>query len=149
MKFTFRLQTLSKIRAAERDERQRRLSEAHRADDVLQARAVELDADLATVEQTLRTASQPGLINVDSLLDAQRYELLLTARRADLRMQQSRLAAEIDRRRQALVEADRDVKVLDKLREKRLEEHRRQAARLEIKQLDEAALLRPRQEPIT
>lgn len=146
MKFKFRLQTLWKLRVVERDERQRRLSEAHQAEDVLRARAVEIDAELAASEQALRAASQPGAINVDQLLDSQRYELLLSARRADLRTQQGRLAAEIERRRQALVEADRDVKVLEKLREKRLDEHRRVEARLEIKRLDEVGQNRPRQE---
>ena len=50
------------------------------------------------------------------------------------------MAAEIDRRRRALLAADRDVKVLEKLRERRLVQHRLEEERQLAKQLDEAAL---------
>ena len=47
------------------------------------------------------------------------------------------MAAEIERRRQALVEADREVRVLEKLRERQLEQHRREEELRETKRLDE------------
>jgi len=47
------------------------------------------------------------------------------------------LEQEIERRREAVVDADRQVRVLDKLRERREREHRYAAERAESKRLDE------------
>ena len=49
------------------------------------------------------------------------------------------MAAEIERRRQALVEADREVRVLEKLRQRQAEQHRREEELREAKRLDEVA----------
>ena len=49
------------------------------------------------------------------------------------------MAAEIERRRQALVEADREVRVLEKLRQRQAEQHRRDEDLREVKRLDEVA----------
>jgi flagellar export protein FliJ len=56
------------------------------------------------------------------------------------------VGAEIERRREVLVEADRDVRVLEKLREKQTERHRYEENRREIRQLDEVAQLRATRE---
>ena len=61
-------------------------------------------------------------------------------KRRSLQRQRQALAAEIDRRRQALLEADRDVRTLEKLRENQLQAHRQEEERQEGKRLDEAAL---------
>ena len=50
------------------------------------------------------------------------------------------LEAEVERRRLALVEADRDVRVLEKLRERQRERHQAAAALEDVKALDEIAL---------
>jgi flagellar export protein FliJ len=50
------------------------------------------------------------------------------------------VTAEVDRRRQSLVEADREVKVLEKLREQQLARHNTEQAKREIKQLDAVAI---------
>ena len=47
--------------------------------------------------------------------------------------------AELRRRQQALVEANREVRVLELLREKQWTRHRDEEARQEMKQLDEVA----------
>jgi flagellar export protein FliJ len=57
-----------------------------------------------------------------------------------LAKQATLLVAETERRRQMLVEADRDVRVLEMLDERHREEHNRRAQRAEQKHLDEAAL---------
>jgi flagellar protein FliJ len=81
-------------------------------------------------------------LDVNRLLEAQRYELLLKSRGEELTKQSALLAAEIERRRQALVEADRDVRVLELLDERHRREDARRQLRLETKQLDETALQR-------
>jgi len=147
MKFTFRLQTLWKLRVAEREERQLRLAEAQKADDILRAQAAEVEGELGDAERTIRAASQPGAIEVDRLLNTQRYELVLAARLETLRRQRGQLAVEIERRRQALVEADRQVKVLEKLRDKKWADYLQREQTLDRKRLDELARLPRREQP--
>ena len=76
-KFKFRLATLLKIRESTRDERRRALAEAYRADDMLRERIDETRSEMQNLMETCRKAVGPGAVNVDSLIDAQRYELLL------------------------------------------------------------------------
>jgi flagellar FliJ protein len=76
---------------------------------------------------------------LDRLLDAQRYESVLRAQLNVYREQAMRVAEEIERRRQLLIEADRDVHILEKLREKQLARHNDELAREEMKELDELA----------
>ena len=85
-------------------------------------------------------ASRPGPVNVDRLLDSGRYEMMLKAERHAADEQRQAVVAEIDRRRQALVEADREVKSLEKLREQQMLRHRTEEARREMKRLDETAV---------
>jgi flagellar export protein FliJ len=68
--------------------------------------------------------------------------MVLEAQQRQLAEQAGRLAVEVERRRQNLMEADRGVRVLDKLDERRRAEHRRQQDRWENKQLDEVASTR-------
>ena len=79
---------------------------------------------------------------MNRLLEAQRYEVVLKAREVELARQKELLAVETERRRQAAVEADREVRVLEKLKERHHSQHRRDEQRKEMKQLDEAALNR-------
>jgi flagellar export protein FliJ len=78
-------------------------------------------------------------VEVDPLLQAQRYHGVLLAQQATMHEQSRLLLAEIERRRQSVVEADRQVKVLEKLHERKLEEYRRGEMRSEMKVLDEVA----------
>ena len=138
-KFSFRLQTLLKLRKATRDKRLSRLTEAYRASDVLQQRLGEVQDDLRKLKgQTLREA-EPGTINVDQLLDAHRYELVLNAHKHGISQQQEAVDAETDQRRQALLAADRQVRVLETLREKQVDRHRHEENRKQQKEMDEIA----------
>lgn len=147
-RFQFRLQTLLKLRRAERDQRREKLAEAHAAAHILEQRLERIAADIAGVRERIRTASQPGEIDVGRLLDHQRFERVLRAESGQITEQKARIAAEIDVRRRALVEADQKVRVLEKLREKAWHEHRAAEERVERNQLDEiagvAAQRRPR-----
>ncbi len=80
-----------------------------------------------------------GAVDVDRLLAASRFEAILRAEIQIIRQHESTLAAEIDRRRQALVVADRDVRVLEKLEETQRGRHRQAESDALMKQLDEVA----------
>ena len=137
--FRFRLQAVLRLRQSERQERRRALAEAHQAQLQLEQMQAELQAQLAEVRGGYREESKPGPMNVDHLLSAHRYALVLQAQAQGLVEKQQLLAEETARRQQALVEADRQVRVLERLRELQRTEHLREEAKRENKRLDEVA----------
>lgn len=139
-KFKFRLATLLRLREMTRDERRAQLAEAYRVNDVLRSRLEGLDAELQSLRARRRASAQPGEVDVDRLVEAQRYELTLMVQRQEILSQRETVQAEIQRRRQALAEANREVRVLENLRDKQADEHRREEDRRERKRLDEASL---------
>lgn len=138
-KYKFRLASLQRIREARRSQQRQALAEAFRAEEVLTETRAAIAAEEAELRALQREACGGKYLNVNRLLEAQRYELLLKARSQELAKQALLLAAETERRRQLLVEADRDVRVLERLDQRQREEHNLLARREEIKQLDEAA----------
>ncbi len=135
--FKFRLATLLRLRESARDERRTLLAQAYRAEDVILQEQQRLEAERAALEQRIRGAVGPGEIEVDRLIEAQRFELVLRAQKEHLARQHELVKAEIERRRQALVEANREVQVLENLREKQHERWRGEESRREVKRLDE------------
>lgn len=140
-RFKFRLATLLKLREAARDERRTELAQAYRADEVLQGHLEQVRNELNSLQEQCRKASGPGTIDIDRLIEAQRYEFILKGQQRNLNEQRGRLAAEIERRRVALLAANREVRVLEKLREHQIEQHKHQENLLDIKRLDEVARL--------
>lgn len=140
--FRFRLASLMRLRESERDDRRESLAQAFRADQMLQQNQEAVQADLRENQRQVQQCAAPGPISVESLLGRHRYELVLQAQLRQIQRQRQAIAAEIERRRQALVEADRELKILEKLRERHLQEYRFQQEKLELRQLDEIALRR-------
>jgi flagellar export protein FliJ len=141
-KYRFRLETVRKLREARRDQHRAALAEAFRAEQVLAERRAEVTSEQQALRDLQRAAAAGHYLDVNRLLEAQRYELVLKGRELELARQRELLAVEIERRRQAAVEADREVRVLELLDEKHRRAHQRQEQHLETKQLDEAALVR-------
>jgi flagellar export protein FliJ len=141
-KYKFRLETLRKVRQARRDERRLSLAEAFQAEELLVARQAELTAEQNELRALQRSATSAKFLDVNRLLEAQRYELVLKSRGQEITNQRALLETETERRRQALVEADREVRALDLLDERQRREHQRHASRVEHKQLDETAAQR-------
>jgi flagellar export protein FliJ len=138
-KFTFRLATLLRLREATRDERRAELAEAYRVDDALQRHLQRAEHDLQSLRAQCRKSVQPGEVDIDRLVESQRYEVALSAQRLQLVRQRETVQGEIERRRQVLAEASRDVRVLENLRDKQAGQHRYQEERREMKRLDEVA----------
>jgi flagellar protein FliJ len=140
-RFKFRMAMLLKLREAARDERRAELAKAYRADEVLAENVGHVEAEMRAVMERCRKAAGPGPIDLDVLIGAQRYELILKAQQRHLSEQRTKLAEEIERRRLALLAANRDVRVLEKLREHQLEQHNQAEYRADIKRLDEVGRL--------
>lgn len=145
-KYRFRLQTLQKVREAHRDQQRAALAEAFRAEQLLAENRAELVIEEQQLRELQREATSGQYLDVNRLLEAQRYELLLKAQSMELAKQAILLAAETERRRQVLVEADREVRVLEMLDERNRKAHDRKQLQAETKRLDEAATVRWRVE---
>lgn len=139
--FKFRLQTLFRLRERTRDERREQLADALRVDDALRLQLEELGGQRALARRLQTLGAGP--VDVDRLLEAQRYEASVQVEILHVEDQRRRVTAEIETRRAALVEADRELKVLEKLRATRLSEHLRMEAAWDVKRLDEAASRAP------
>ena len=140
--FKFRLESLLNLRDAERQRRRLALAEAFHAESLLHQQADQLSQQIKEMSKQAQVTASPGRVDVDQLLSAHRYRLLLESQAKTLQQKEAQLSGEIERRRQSLVEADRDVRVLEKLKERKLEEHHAAELQQEVKQLDEVAIQR-------
>ncbi|MDZ4782429.1 MAG: flagellar export protein FliJ [Planctomycetia bacterium] len=137
--FRFRLTPVLHLRENARDERRAALAEAMRAEEVLAEQMAEKRVQIVTLGGELAKERAIGEINVERMIQGQRYQAILRAELAMLGEQAKRVTAEVERRRELLVAADRDVRVLEQLREKQLERFVMEEARREIKFLDDVA----------
>jgi flagellar FliJ protein len=137
-----------KLREAARDERRAALAEAYRVDSVLEQRLQQVADEYVRLKDQCRRAAGPGPVAIDRLVEAQRYEVSLKSQQLQLAGQRETVAAEIERRREALVAASRELRVLEKLRENQAGRHRQEENRQEIKQLDEVAQQRTAREAV-
>ena len=140
MSYQFRLATMLKLREQARDERRRELAQAYEAERILRERVAELRSEISTTQQRTRQLAGVGTISVEGLLNTRRYELLMKSQVSQTEGQIVHVLDEIERRRQSLLEADREVKVLEKLRERQLEQYAELQQKRENKQLDDAAI---------
>lgn len=119
--FTFRLQSVIQIRARARD------AASHAYQKALQARA-KLDDQISELnaehdsQQPFQQASSLKQVNPQRLLESQRYQMMLQQDIAGLRSKRAVIEEECERRRLALVEREKAVRAIEKLREKRLAE---------------------------
>ena len=104
-------------------QRRVQLADAERADAELKARLTGLAVQQRQLQNECRTAAGPGEVDLPRLVEAHQYAGALRAEQAELQQQRQTLAVEIDRCRQALVEADRDVQTIEKLRENQRQAH--------------------------
>jgi flagellar FliJ protein len=137
--FQFRLESVLKVRQSERRQRQLELAEALQAEHVVRLQITQLEQEQVAMRERCRSSVLPGAIDVDRWRDVQRYKVLLAARLQALELKVSQLEAEVERRRQVLVEADRQVRVLEQLRERKREEFVAEELRREVVTLDEVA----------
>jgi flagellar export protein FliJ len=141
----FRLAPLKRLREAIRDEKRASLAEALRAQEILSEQCDDVERHLIELSDSARRAMSPGRVNVDQLLYAGRYELMLRSKQQLLTQQAQELAAEVDRRQQILAEANRDVRVLEKLEERHATRRREAEEKREQQILDEVAGRRHRE----
>lgn len=138
--FQFRLATLLRLREAAREERRTQLAEALRLVDQLRARQQEIE-ELVRETKRLQTPAA-GALDADRLLNATRYEVVLRAEQRSLQLQEVSVQSEVEKRREALVDANREVRSLELLREKQKEAHQAEEEARARKEMDEIAARR-------
>jgi flagellar export protein FliJ len=138
-KFQFRLKTLLAIHESTRQERCAQLAEGLAAQRALELARATVERELAEQRQTSAGPAGRGVIDVERLTATDRYRNVLRARLATMAQNAAALATEIDARQQALAAADREVRVLDKLRERQYEQFGCEQTRREFNMADEIA----------
>lgn len=138
-KFKFPLATLLRLREQTRDEGRGRLAEAYRAEELIEEQERRLEHELGELKRHSRRASAPGRLDVARLREVERYESVVQSQRQETAEERRAAHAEVERRLETLVEANREVRVLETLRQRQRERHRLEENRRETKQMDEAA----------
>lgn len=139
MAFRFRLQPLQKVRENIRCERQTELAKAFEAEAVVREKIESLTRGIADTKEEGRKLVAGGRVNVDFLVGLRRHEAYLLAQKAEAEQTLDQVLVEVERRRLAVVEADKEVKILEKLHEKLKERHDNERNAEEIVELDEIA----------
>ena len=99
-KFTFRLRTLLKLRESVRDQYRGELAQAFEAERIIEQQSAELADQLKGVHAEKAAGAEPGEIDVDRLLQSNRFELVLRSQQQELADRAKKVAEEVDRRRQ-------------------------------------------------
>jgi flagellar export protein FliJ len=142
------MDALLALRCRERDRLRVALADALAGQRLVEARCLLIERQLDNHRRTARDELGPGHIDAVALACANRYESNLRAQRAALQAEAQAAGHQVERRRQDVLEADRDVRALEKLRERQQEQHRAGLARAERNALDALAARAANQAPI-
>jgi len=154
--FTFRFKPLQKIRENVRRERQAELAKALEAETVVRDKIESIVKDIAKVADDLRGAAsgewrvasdeensqlttRNSQLNVDVLIGLRRHEAWLLAQKHEAQEKLEQVLVEVERRRLAVVEADKEVKIMEKLHEKQKDKYDAEQSAKEIVAFDEIA----------
>jgi len=138
-KFRFRLETLLRLRIAERDQRRAELTEILAAEYRLREQQTEIGEEIEVTYEMGRADVREGRIDIDRLTAAQRQVAHFTRLLAEKHQLMEQLQPHIQKRREALVEADHEVRILEKLKEKQTERHQQNLDTMDSKLMDEIA----------
>lgn len=138
-RFTFRLQKLWHLRRGVEGRRRQELGEALASQTRAEERASELAAVSRSERMELRRLSSAGEVDVGAVGRRRRYAGLVDLKLASARERVGLAEEEVKRRRESLLDARRQRRALDKLRERRWSQYLRAAERAEQQELDEAA----------
>lgn len=140
--FRFKLESVRRLRESVRDQRRGELAQAEQALKLLEQERLTIQAEIKQTERDRARAMRPGPVNVDQVLAGQRYQWTLTSQLRELELKRQQVQEEAERRRNLLLEADRDVRVLDKLEAKQRQEHDQRLRKMDARAMDELAVQR-------
>lgn len=138
--FRFKLEGVLRHRKHVEREHQRAVSELLARMAQMQQELQEIDRTVADSTEHLRGSHLTGSIDLTYLTAHRRFVAAQRMRAAELVQRMARLQQQIDQARQALAEAAKQRKIIEKLREKRLARWRADQQRAEMAQLDEVGM---------
>ena len=142
--FKFRLEPLITIRDNVLKERQAKLAKAYEARRILEETLKTVETKLAEGLVAVRDLTQEGqTVNVEYLLGFRREEMFLLDQQNDLNQNIKMVDEEIEKRRAAVVAANKELKIVEKLKEKRYEKYLEEEKKQETKAMDEIAGTKP------
>ena len=147
-RFPFPLQSLLVVRRQQREHQRVLLARVLAEEGELETRRTLVERELHDGRHRAHSGAAPGRIDVARLATAGRYEASLRDDLTALAVEQQALGHEIASRRGAVVEADREVQKLEKLRDRHHEQRRVEQSRAETKELDEVSAQRVHRPPI-
>ena len=138
--FNFRLEPLITIRNNVLQECQAELAKAYEARQILENDMKKLDQQIAEGMQNARDIMQTGkIINVEYLIGFRRQEMFLRANQDELMEKIKLVDEEIEARRSAVAVANKELKIVEKLKEQRFEKYLAEQNQTEMKMMDEIA----------
>ncbi len=112
--FKFRLKAVATLREQARDRVAEALAEVQEAQRIVNEQIQQLDLEIDDARRQRHNASM-GLVKVERLLLVQRHQLMLESQREQAVQQLQLLNEEQERRRALLIEAEKEVKAMEKL----------------------------------
>ncbi len=141
-RFTFRFETMLKIRRQREDHHKRVV--AQRVGQIAQVRGemAVLDRQITEQVQAIRSGQAPGTIDIQQALRHRHWLGLLNRRLLEGQARARFLEARLVQERAALAEAAKRRRILEKLKERQAERHRAEQDRRESRELDEIGTVR-------
>jgi flagellar export protein FliJ len=137
---TDRWEAIARLRATIRDERRLELAACESEQSVLRDQLTCVESALARWQGEAR-AALAGRVDLGSLRHARSGIAALSCQHQEVLARCAAAAARVERGREALVEADREVKALERLIERREAEELQAEFRRETARLDEHSLI--------
>lgn len=136
--FEFQLGSVLKLRERARDIASQMYEQALTARSRLDEQIAELQ-QLRDAQRPYQKESSSGVINPQNVLDSQRYQMQLTQEVQAVESQRDLVEAECEKRRLLLVDREKEVRSLEKLRERQLAEWNASQAKQQQITLDQWA----------
>ncbi|MDR2344975.1 MAG: flagellar FliJ family protein [Planctomycetaceae bacterium] len=143
MTFKFRLESLITIRDNILKERQSELAKAYDARKIVEETENKINTELQNnFEINRRKLQESGVLDVEYLLSLQRRNAYLNSQLNIIKHDLAQIDDEIERRKQAVIEAHTDMKIVEKLKEKKQNKYQQNELKKEIIAMDETATIR-------
>jgi flagellar FliJ protein len=139
MPFTFRLEPLISIRDNVLKQKQAELAKAYEARRIIEETKSKIEKNIEDNLQSAREMQQSRQIDVKFLFATRQHEIFLFAQLEEIRRHIRMIEEEIEVRRNAVIEANKELKIIEKLKKKKHEKYLAEENRKETIQMDEIA----------
>jgi len=141
-RFVFRFETMLKIRRQREDEHKRIVASRTREINRVRDQMASLDRQIHDELGAIRAGQEPGTIDMQQVIRHRHWLGRLHKAVLDSQARLRFLEAHLAQERAALVEAAKNRRVLDKLKERRWERYRKEQDRLETRSADDLTTVR-------